>query len=127
MLGAAVACGATVVDKKFHHFSPFGVSGAVIIAESHLAIHTWPEYGYAAVDLFTCGTSCDPHVAYQYLQEKFCSGSAFYSELKRGLMDTATQRMIESPFKVEAQMATTTAGAHIIGSTQNQQQEATTL
>src|SRR5690625_2794936 len=46
---------ATIVSDTFHTFSPHGVSGAVVIAESHVAIHTWPEYGYAAVDIFTCG------------------------------------------------------------------------
>lgn len=56
MLQAAEASGATIVTHSFHHFSPHGVSGAVIIAESHLAIHTWPEHGFAAVDFFTCGT-----------------------------------------------------------------------
>jgi len=110
MTDAAVACGATVVEKKFHLFSPFGVSGVVIIAESHLAIHTWPEYGYAAVDLFTCGTSCDPKVAYDHLQEKLGANSAFYSELKRGLMNLTTSQMLHSPFALEAQMATQAAG-----------------
>jgi len=47
--------GATVVSAHFHHFSPQGVSGVVIIAESHITIHSWPEFGYAAVDVFTCG------------------------------------------------------------------------
>jgi S-adenosylmethionine decarboxylase len=116
MTEAAIACGATVVQKNFHHFSPFGVSGVVIIAESHLAIHTWPEYGYCAVDLFTCGESCDPKVAYDYLQDALGAGSAFYSELKRGLLNTETNRMMESPFHVEKQMATVTAGAEHIGS-----------
>lgn len=55
MLRAAEASGATIVTHSFHHFSPHGVSGAVIIAESHLAIHTWPEHGFAAVDFFSCG------------------------------------------------------------------------
>lgn len=55
MLGAAKASGATIITHNFHHFSPHGVSGAVIIAESHLAIHTWPEHAFAAVDFFTCG------------------------------------------------------------------------
>ncbi|MEB3287830.1 MAG: adenosylmethionine decarboxylase [Vampirovibrionales bacterium] len=86
MVEAAIECGATVIQKNFHMFSPYGVSGVVIIAESHLAIHTWPELGYAAVDLFTCGESCDPKVAYAYLQEKFAAKSASYSELKRGLV-----------------------------------------
>ena len=47
--------GATLVSSHFHRFSPQGVSGVVVIAESHLTIHTWPEHGYAAVDVFTCG------------------------------------------------------------------------
>lgn len=55
MLEAASAAGATIVTHSFHHFSPHGVSGAVIIAESHLAIHTWPEHGFAALDFFSCG------------------------------------------------------------------------
>ncbi len=52
---AAVAMGATIVKSTFHHFTPLGVSGVVIIMESHLTVHTWPEYQYAAVDIFTCG------------------------------------------------------------------------
>jgi S-adenosylmethionine decarboxylase proenzyme len=56
MLAAAEASGATIVTHSFHHFSPHGVSGAVIIAESHLAIHTWPEHRFAAVDFFSCGS-----------------------------------------------------------------------
>lgn len=116
MTEAAVACGATVVDKHFHMFSPYGVSGVVIISESHLAIHTWPEYGYAAVDLFTCGTNCDPKIAYDHLRERFHAGSAYYSELKRGLMDLETRKMIETPFRLESQRATTTADAVTIGS-----------
>ena len=54
MVDVAKAAHATVIDSSFHHFSPFGVSGVVVIAESHLTIHTWPEYGYAAIDVFTC-------------------------------------------------------------------------
>ncbi len=100
MIEAAEVCGATVVEKNFHRFSPFGVSGVVIIAESHLAIHTWPEFGYAAVDLFTCGDSCKPDVAYEYLKEKFNAGSAFCSELTRGMMNVQTQELIHAPFQV---------------------------
>lgn len=47
--------GATYINHYFHQFSPQGVSGVVVIAESHLSIHTWPEHGYAALDVFTCG------------------------------------------------------------------------
>jgi len=55
LLAAATALGAQVIESRFHTFSPYGNSGVVIIAESHLTIHTWPEYGYAAVDVFSCG------------------------------------------------------------------------
>ncbi|MCS7030506.1 MAG: adenosylmethionine decarboxylase, partial [Gloeomargarita sp. SKYG116] len=53
---------ATIVTDSFHSFSPYGVSGVVVIAESHVAIHTWPEFGYAAVDIFTWGETIDPWV-----------------------------------------------------------------
>lgn len=83
MVGAAQKAGATVINSTFHHFSPYGVSGVVVIQESHLAIHTWPEYGYAAVDLFTCG-EMDAWISFDYLKEKF--GAKQYSalEMKRG-------------------------------------------
>lgn len=101
MVQAAVECGATVVEKNFHMFSPYGVSGVVIISESHLAIHTWPEYGYAAVDLFTCGESCDPLVAYEYLKEKLNARSAIYTELQRGMFDNDKNEVMMSPFRIK--------------------------
>lgn len=102
MADAATECGATVVEKKFHMFNPYGVSGVVIISESHLAIHTWPEFGYAAVDLFTCGDTCDPLVAYEYLKEKFSAGSAIYSELQRGMLNAQNQEeVVVSPFQIK--------------------------
>lgn len=83
MTTAAKIAGATVINSTFHHFSPWGISGVVVIQESHLAIHTWPEYKYAAVDLFTCGESVDPWVCFEHLKEVF---QANYSamELMRG-------------------------------------------
>ncbi len=57
MKSCAVEAGATLVSSHFHRFAPQGVSGVVVIAESHLTIHTWPEHGYAAIDVFTCGKS----------------------------------------------------------------------
>lgn len=60
MVSAAREANATIVGVSFHEFSPFGVSGVVVIAESHLTIHTWPEYRYAAVDIFTCGDTLKP-------------------------------------------------------------------
>ena len=70
MITAAVACGAVVLGDSFHRFSPQGISGVVVIAESHLSIHTWPEYAYAAVDIFTCGTAVEPEKAAGTLIEK---------------------------------------------------------
>ncbi len=86
MVEAAIRSGATVVERVFHRFSPFGVSGVVVIAESHLAIHTWPEYGYAAVDLFTCGTTVDPMIGFQYLKDVLESKNMSVMEMKRGLL-----------------------------------------
>lgn len=102
MTDAAVECGATVVEKCFHMFNPHGVSGVVVISESHLAIHTWPELGYAAVDLFTCGENCDPRVAYSYLKKAFSSTSGSFTELKRGILNE--EKVEHVPFKVKAQV-----------------------
>jgi len=85
MLEAARCSGATVVDSVFHHYNPQGLSGIVVIAESHISIHTWPEYGYAAVDCFTCGTSVDPWKALEYLKEKLGSRSIEVKDLNRGI------------------------------------------
>lgn len=71
MLEAAKIAKATIIEKCFHKFSPYGISGVVVISESHLAIHTWPEYNYAAVDFFTCSKSCNTKAAIEYLKEKF--------------------------------------------------------
>lgn len=84
MLDAAKAAEATVINSTFHHFSPFGVSGVVVIQESHLAIHTWPEYGYAAVDIFTCGDEVDPWISYKFLEKAFKAGFASAMEMLRG-------------------------------------------
>ncbi|MGC2423043.1 MAG: adenosylmethionine decarboxylase, partial [Nitrospirota bacterium] len=71
MVSAAREAKATVVEVAFHEFNPFGISGMVIIAESHLSIHTWPEYNYAAVDIFTCGEIIVPQEAAHYLIREF--------------------------------------------------------
>jgi S-adenosylmethionine decarboxylase len=88
MLDAAIACGAVVLGDSFHRFSPQGVSGVVVIAESHLSVHTWPEYGYAAVDIFTCGTTVEPRRAAEFLIEKLGSKSPTLTEVQRGILVT---------------------------------------
>ena len=77
--------GATIVRSVFHRYNPQGVSGVVVIAESHISIHTWPEYGYAAVDFFTCGNAVDPYKAYEYMREKLDCQSPLINEIKRGI------------------------------------------
>lgn len=86
MVNAADIAGATVINSTFHHFSPYGVSGVVVIQESHLAIHTWPEYGYAAVDLFTCG-EMDAWISFDHLKTVFGAQNYSAIELKRGSLN----------------------------------------
>jgi S-adenosylmethionine decarboxylase len=71
LLQAAVEAKATILSSYFHKFHPQGVSGVVVIAESHLSIHTWPELEYAAIDIFTCGDRVMPFVALRYILKKF--------------------------------------------------------
>ena len=84
LLAAAEVMQATVVSAHFHTFSPYGVSGVVIIQESHLTIHTWPEYEYAAVDIFTCG-EIDLDAGVQHLVEAFEAANHQIQEIARGL------------------------------------------
>lgn len=85
MRQAAVDSEATVVTQSFHEFKPYGVSGAVIIQESHYTIHTWPEHGYAAVDLFYCGGSILVHKAVDVLKERFQPERIKFLVVRRGL------------------------------------------
>lgn len=84
LLQAAEEMQATVITSAFHHFSPMGVSGVVVIQESHIAIHTWPEYGYAAIDIFTCGTELQPLKGYNYMMKTLQAGNGSMMELMRG-------------------------------------------
>lgn len=85
MLEAASASEAHIVEESFHEFKPYGVSGAVIIQESHYTIHTWPEHGYAAVDLFYCGGTIKVHRAVEVLQERFQPERIKFLIVRRGL------------------------------------------
>jgi S-adenosylmethionine decarboxylase len=84
MVDAALEAGAEVREVVFHKFSPQGVSGVVVISESHLAIHTWPELSYAAVDVFTCGDRVDPWDACRCLAEKMQASQLDATEIQRG-------------------------------------------
>ena len=98
LVAAAREANATVIESRFHKFSPFGISGVVVIAESHLTIHTWPEYGYAAVDVFTCGEVLKPEIAVNYMIDKFQSKSPSIVEVKRGLL-SREGRLPHKPLK----------------------------
>ena len=86
LVEAAKDCGATVLGESFHPFNPHGVSGVVIIAESHLSVHTWPEYRYAALDIFTCGDSVQPEKAAEVLIRKLGAKNHSLIEIQRGLL-----------------------------------------
>src|SRR6056297_713817 len=97
MMKSAERSGATIINSTFHHFSPLGVSGVIVIQESHLAIHTWPEYRYAAVDLFTCGGAVDPWVAFEHLKAAFQANNYSAVEMRRG-----TIRLLDSALKLKS-------------------------
>jgi S-adenosylmethionine decarboxylase len=81
---AAEAAGATILHGHFHHFSPNGgVSGVLVLAESHISIHTWPERDFAAIDIFMCG-ACDPYKSLPALEAAFRPASIQLNEQRRG-------------------------------------------
>lgn len=84
LVSAARAAGATIVETVFHQFAPWGISGVVVIAESHLAIHIWPENRYAAIDVFTCGETVQIEVAIAHLKRAFRSKRAVQQRFTRG-------------------------------------------
>jgi len=86
LMEAARIAGATIIGEKFHRFSPQGVSGVVVIAESHLSIHTWPELGYAALDLFTCSHGMDIQAALDLLKRSFQPQDMDVHFMKRGVL-----------------------------------------
>lgn len=89
LLSAAREAGATILGESFHSFPPYGgVSGVVIIAESHLSIHTWPEYCYAAADIFTCGNSLRPQRAVDLLVKELQARDSSILELNRGILNS---------------------------------------
>ena len=75
----------TLLDLRVHTFNPHGVSGVAVIAESHISVHTWPEFGYAAVDIFTCGKDACPEAALEVLKEVFKPKRMEVIEIKRGI------------------------------------------
>jgi len=85
LVKAAEMAGANVWAVSFHKFPPSGVSGVVVISESHISTHTWPEYGYGALDFYSCGDEVDPEKGLFYAVEAFGSSSSHITEITRGL------------------------------------------
>ena len=86
LLDAVAACGATLLHIHLHQFtSNGGISGVAVLAESHISIHTWPERGFAAFDIFMCG-ACDPYKALPVLRRHFRPETVQLNENKRGLV-----------------------------------------
>lgn len=94
--------GATVISSSFHKFSPHGVSGVVVIAESHLTVHTWPEYGYCAVDIFTCGDRIDNRLCLKELEQALKARSTSVVEMNRGILGLGVHKHHE---EMQAQAA----------------------
>ena len=81
---AAIVSGATILHSHFHHFTPNGgVSGVLVLAESHISIHTWPEKNFAAIDIFMCG-DCNPHLGIPVIEAAFSPARIDLDEQRRG-------------------------------------------
>ena len=106
---AARRTGATIVGEVFHKFAPQGVSGTVVIAESHLAIHTWPELGYCALDLYTCGDEVDPWLGFHYLADELKASRYYAREIKRGIHEE--KELDDDPHFVIRPISTTSSAA----------------
>jgi S-adenosylmethionine decarboxylase len=87
LVRAAEIAGVQVWSISFHRFNPNGVSGVVVISESHLSLHTWPEFGYVALDIFTCGDTAKPEKAVQWALREFGANNVHITEVTRGLQE----------------------------------------
>jgi len=87
LVQAAKVADMGIRTSYFYRFSPSGVSGVVIISESHLSVHTWPEQRYAALDVFLCGEEGKPEAAIRFILNELASTDAHVTEIKRGIQD----------------------------------------
>ena len=85
--GAAKAANSEPLQVSIYKFAPQGITGVILLAESHIAIHTWPEIHYTAIDLFTCGKKAEPHKALEYLKKALEPQRVKVTEIKRGVME----------------------------------------
>ena len=97
MVDAARHAHARIVDVVFHTFNPHGVSGVVVIAESHLAIHTWPEFDFASIDIYTCGPEINPWSASHFRVRKFKAKNMTALEMKRGVLPIPARLLKHKP------------------------------
>ncbi len=111
LVSAAKKAKATIIDFSFREFQPFGISGIIVIAESHLTIHTWPEYRYAAVDIFTCGDHIKSEVAASYIIKQLESKNPSIIEMKRGLISHKNEKL---PHKVTLGSTSFTEDYHTV-------------
>ncbi|MDD5730355.1 MAG: adenosylmethionine decarboxylase [Candidatus Omnitrophica bacterium] len=84
LLEAAKAANNTPLKTAIHKFPVQGITGVILLAESHIAIHTWPEHDYLAIDIFTCGRKTEPYKALEYLKKKFCPKKVKVRQITRG-------------------------------------------
>ena len=92
LVGAVLAGGGKIVKAVFHNFSPYGVSGVVVITESHVTIHTWPEHGYAAVDIFSCSVRLDHRAIQRELKRALAARRVERKSFQRGEAERARPR-----------------------------------
>ena len=85
MRAAVRAGGGTIVKAVFHAFNPYGVSGVLVITESHVTIHTWPEHGYAAVDIFSCNPKLDHGLIRRRIKEALAARKVTSRSFRRGV------------------------------------------
>lgn len=84
LLESAKESGATIVSQHFHQFNPIGISGVIIIEESHFTIHTWPEHNFASIDFYTCGDKINFSRAIDYLKQNLISSKVVEKQFERG-------------------------------------------
>ncbi len=85
LLKSAEEAKATIINSQFYQFEPHGITGLILLAESHISIHTWPEIEYAAVDVFTCGNRVVPEKAIEYLQKQLSPSGVKIKKIDRGI------------------------------------------
>lgn len=94
LIESAKKAGATPLKSVIYKFSPQGITGVILLAESHIAIHTWPELNYIAVDIFTCGQKTDPKKALEYIAKRFQPKKINKVFIERGKNDTYPKKAL---------------------------------